>query len=97
MTLHKGTMNKEYYVYILKGEKMNASQKAAGIGAFFQGVFFVNVLILIFAVLPRFGLQGPSDFADPAKVRRLLPTIPLMLFGCFLAIYCLRSCSSWQS
>ena len=47
---------------------MNNSQKTAGIGALLQGIFFVIVLVVIFAILPRFGLQGPNDFADPAKV-----------------------------
>src|SRR5215510_11107484 len=62
---------------------MNASQKAAGIGAFFQGVFFVNVLIPIFAVLPRFGLQGPSDFANPAKVLPFAVSHPFAAFWLF--------------
>jgi len=72
---------------------MNGSQKAAGIGAIFQGVFFGLVLVLILAVLPGFGLQGPNDFADPAKV---LPFVAshLLRFGCFPAIYCLRFFSS---
>ena len=43
---------------------MNGSLKAAGIGAILQGVFFAIVIVLVFAVLPGFGLQGPGDFAS---------------------------------
>jgi hypothetical protein len=62
---------------------MNNSQKAAGIGALLQGIFFVIVLVLIFTVLPRFGLQGPSDFADPAKVLPFVANQPLVAFWLF--------------
>ena len=62
---------------------MNNSQKAAGIGALLQGIFFVIVLGLIFAVLPRFGLQGPNDFADPAKVLPFVASQPLVAFWLF--------------
>jgi len=59
---------------------MNSSQKAAGLGALLQGIFFVIVLALIFAVLPGFGFQGPNDFADPTKV---LPFIASQLLAAF--------------
>ena len=62
---------------------MNSSQKAAGIGALLQGVFFVIVLTLIFAVLPSFGFQGPNDFADPAKVLPFVASQPLAAFLLF--------------
>ena len=62
---------------------MNTSQKAAGIGAVLQGVFFIIVLVLIFAVLPSFGLQGPNDFADPAKVLPFVASQPLVAFWLF--------------
>jgi hypothetical protein len=62
---------------------MNNSQKAAGIGALLQGIFFVIVLVLIFAVLPRFGLQGPNDFADPTKVLPFVASQPLAAFWLF--------------
>jgi uncharacterized protein DUF4386 len=62
---------------------MNNSQKAAGIGALLQGIFFVIVLVIIFTVLPRFGLQGPSDFADPAKVLPFVASQPLVAFWLF--------------
>jgi hypothetical protein len=62
---------------------MNNSQKAAGVGALLQGIFFVIVLVLIFAVLPRFGLQGPNDFADPAKVLPFVASQPLVAFWLF--------------
>jgi len=62
---------------------MNGSQKAAGIGAIFQGVFFGLVLVLILAVLPGFGLQGPNDFADPAKVLPFVASQPFVAFWLF--------------
>ena len=62
---------------------MNGSQKAAGIGAILQGVFFVIVLVLILAVLPGFGLQGPNDFADPAKVLPFVASQPFVAFWLF--------------
>jgi uncharacterized protein DUF4386 len=62
---------------------MNGSQKAAGIGAILQGVFFVIVLVLILAVLPGFGLQGPKDFADPAKVLPFVASQPFVAFWLF--------------
>ena len=62
---------------------MNGSQKAAGIGAILQGVFFAIVLVLIFAVLPGFGFQGPSDFANPAKVLPFVASQPLVAFWLF--------------
>jgi len=62
---------------------MNSSQKAAGIGTLLQGVFFVIVLVLIFAVLPNFGIQGPNDFADPAKVLPFVANQPLVAFWLF--------------
>ena len=62
---------------------MNSLQKTAGIGAFLQGIFFVIILALIFAVLPRFGLQGPNDFADPAKVLPFVASQPLAAFWLF--------------
>jgi len=62
---------------------MNSSQKAAGIGAVLQGIFFVIVLVIIFTVLPGFGLQGPSDFADPAKVLPFVANQPLVAFWLF--------------
>jgi len=62
---------------------MNNSQRAAGIGALLQGIFFVIVLVLIFAVLPRFGLQGPNDFADPTKVLPFVASQPLVAFWLF--------------
>jgi len=62
---------------------MNASQKAAGIGALLQGASFVIVLILIFAVLPGFGFQGPNEFADPAKVLPFIASQPLLAFRLF--------------
>ena len=62
---------------------MNSSQKAAGIGALLQGIFFVIVLAFIFAVLPSFGFQGPNDFADPAKVLPFVASQPLVAFVLF--------------
>jgi len=62
---------------------MNASQKAAGIGALLQGASFVIVLILIFAVLPGFGIHGPNDFADPSKIFPLIANQPLLGFRLF--------------
>jgi Domain of unknown function (DUF4386) len=62
---------------------MNNSQKAAGIGALLQGIFFVIVLVLIFGVLPQFGLKGPNDFADPAKVLPFVAGQPLVAFWLF--------------
>src|SRR6185295_8922568 len=62
---------------------MNNSQKAAGVGALLQGIFFVIVLVLIFAVLPRFGLQGPNDFADPTKVLPFVASQPLVAVWLF--------------
>ena len=62
---------------------MNNSQKTAGIGALLQGIFFVIVLVVIFAILPRFGLQGPNDFADPAKVLPFVASQPLVAFWLF--------------
>ncbi len=62
---------------------MNGSQKAAGIGAILQGLFFVIVLVLILAVLPGFGLQGPNDFADPAKVLPFVASQPFVAFWLF--------------
>jgi hypothetical protein len=59
---------------------MNGSLKAAGIGALLQGIFFVIVLIVFLGVLPGFGLQGPSDFADPAKVLPVVASQPLIAF-----------------
>jgi hypothetical protein len=62
---------------------MNSSQKTAGIGTFLQGIFFVIILILIFAVLPRFGLQGPNDFANPATVLPFVASQPFVAFWLF--------------
>ena len=62
---------------------MNNSQKAAGIGALLQGVFFVIVLVLILGVLPGFGFQGPNDFADPAKVLPFVVNQPFVAFLLF--------------
>jgi hypothetical protein len=62
---------------------VNNSQKAAGIGALLQGIFFVIVVVLIFTVLPRFGLRGPNDFADPAKVLSFVASQPLVAFWLF--------------
>ena len=62
---------------------MNGSQKAAGVGALLQGVFFVIVLVLILGVLPGFGLQGPNDFADPAKVLPFVASQPFVAFWLF--------------
>jgi hypothetical protein len=62
---------------------MNSSQKTAGLGAFLQGIFFLIILILIFAVLPQFGLQGPNDFADPAKVLPFVARQPFVAFWLF--------------
>jgi hypothetical protein len=62
---------------------MNSPQKAAGIGALLQGVFFVIVLVLILGVLPGFGLQGPNDFADPAKVLPFVASQPFIAFWLF--------------
>ena len=62
---------------------MNNSQKAAGIGAVLQGAFFVIVLMLILGVLPGFGLQGPNDFADPAKVLPFVVNQPFVAFWLF--------------
>jgi Domain of unknown function (DUF4386) len=61
---------------------MNA-QKAGGVGALLQGIFFLLILIVIFTVLPGLGLQGPSDFADPAKVLPLVANHPLVAFMLF--------------
>ena len=61
---------------------MNA-QKAGGIGALLQGIFFLLILVLIFTVLPGFGFQGPSDFADPAKVLPFVASQPLVAFMLF--------------
>jgi len=62
---------------------MNNSQKAAGIGAVLQAAFFVIVLLLILGVLPGFGLQGPNDFADPAKVLPFVVNQPFVAFWLF--------------
>jgi hypothetical protein len=62
---------------------MNNSQKVAGIGAVLQGAFFVIVLVLILGVLPGFGLQGPNDFADPAKVLPFVVKQPFVAFWLF--------------
>ena len=62
---------------------MNNSQKTAGIGALLQGIFFVIVLVVILVILPRFGLQGPNDFADPAKVLPFVASQPLVAFWLF--------------
>ena len=62
---------------------MNNSQKAAGIGAVLQGAFFVIVLVLILGVLPGFGLQGPNDLADPAKVLPFVVNQPFVAFWLF--------------
>ncbi|MBI3242490.1 MAG: DUF4386 family protein [Chloroflexi bacterium] len=62
---------------------MNTSQKAAGIGALLQGLSFVIVLVLIFAVLPGFGFQGPNDFADPAKALPFIASQSLLAFRLF--------------
>ena len=62
---------------------MNTSQKAAGIGALLQGIFFAIILILIFTVLPGFGFQGPNDFADPAKVLPFAASQPFVAFWLF--------------
>jgi hypothetical protein len=62
---------------------MNNSQKIAGIGALLQGLFFLIIPILIFAVLPGFGLQGPTDFADPAKVLPFVASQPFVAFWLF--------------
>ena len=62
---------------------MNTSQKAAGIGALLQGLSFVSVLVLIFAILPGFGFQGPNEFADPAKVLPFIASQPLLAFRLF--------------
>ncbi len=62
---------------------MNTSQKTAGIGALLQGLSFVIVLVLIFAVLPGFGFQGPNEFADPAKVLPFIASQPLLAFRLF--------------
>ncbi len=62
---------------------MNGPQKAAGIGAILQGLFFAIVLILILAVLPGFGLQGPNDFANPAKVLPFVASQPFVAFWLF--------------
>ena len=62
---------------------MSGSQKAAGIGAILQGIFFVIVLVIILAVLPGFGLQGPNDFADPAKVLPFAANQPFVAFWLF--------------
>jgi hypothetical protein len=61
---------------------MNA-QKAGGIGALLQGLFFLFVLALIFTVLPGFGFQDPSDFADPAKVLPFVASQPVVAFMLF--------------
>jgi len=62
---------------------MNNPQKAAGIGAVLQGAFFVIVLVLILGVLPGFGLQGPNDLADPAKVLPFVVNQPFVAFWLF--------------
>jgi hypothetical protein len=62
---------------------MYTSQKTAGIGAVLQGLYFLIIPILIFAVLPRFGLQGPNDFADPAKVLPFVAAQPFAAFWLF--------------
>src|SRR5438128_6483266 len=62
---------------------MNGSQKAAGVGALLQGIFFIIVLVLILGVLPGFGLQGPNDFADPGKVLPFVANQPLVAFWLF--------------
>jgi len=62
---------------------MNSSLKVAGVGALLQGVFFVIVLVLILGVLPGFGLQGPKDFADPAKVLPFIASQPFVAFWLF--------------
>lgn len=62
---------------------MNQSRRSAGLGLLLQGLFFVIVLVLIFAVLPGFGLQGPSDFANPAKVLPFAASQPLVAFWLF--------------
>ena len=59
---------------------MDRSRRAAGIGAVLQGLFFLIVLVLIFAVLPGFGLRGPGDFTDPAKLLPFAATQPLVAF-----------------
>jgi Domain of unknown function (DUF4386) len=61
---------------------MNA-QKAGGVGALLQGIFFLLVLMLIFTVLPGLGIQGPSDFAEPAKVLPLVANHPIVGFMLF--------------
>ncbi len=62
---------------------MNGSQKAAGVGALLQGIFFIIVLVLILGVLPGFGLQGPNDFADPGKVLPFVASQPFVAFWLF--------------
>ena len=62
---------------------MDSSQKASGIGALLQGIFFVMVLVIIFTVLPSLGLQGPNDFANPAKVLPFVASQPLVAFVLF--------------
>jgi hypothetical protein len=62
---------------------MNGSQKAAGIGAILQGMFFAVVILLIFAVLPGFGFRGPGDFANPTKVLPFVASQPLVAFWLF--------------
>jgi hypothetical protein len=63
---------------------MNA-QKAGGVGALLQGIFFLLVLGLIVTVLPGFGFQGPSDFADPTKVLPFVASQPVVAFMLFPA------------
>jgi hypothetical protein len=62
---------------------MNSARYSAGVGAVLQGVFFLLVLAVIFAVLPGLGFQGPNDFADPAKVLPFIVTQPLIAFLLF--------------
>ena len=62
---------------------MDSSQKASGIGALLQGIFFVMILAIVFTVLPSLGLQGPNDFADPAKVLPFVASQPFVAFVLF--------------
>ena len=62
---------------------MSSLQKASGIGALLQGIFFVIILAIVFTVLPGLGLQGPNDFADPAKVLPFVASQPFVAFVLF--------------